>query len=103
MNFSIKIILAIAVVAICVQSASITSDNQNVNVRKYLQKKVFQQYMQQKMGQEVMQTSEKNKKASFKSALAKFSKCNKLRVKMMIKYRNRPRLLRRISKLTLDC
>ena len=103
MNFSIKIILAIAVVAICVQSASITSDNQNVNVRKYLQKKVFQQYMQQKMGHDAMQTDKQTKKTSFKSALAKFSKCNKLRVKMMIKYRNRPRLLRRISKLTLDC
>ena len=98
-----KIILAIAVVATCVQSASIPPDNKNVNVRKYLQKKVFQQYMQQTMGQEAMQTDKQIKKPSFKSALAKFSKCNKLRVKMMIKYRNRPRLLRRISKLTLDC
>ena len=98
-----KILLVIAVVATCVQSASITPDNKNVNVRKYLQKKVFQQYMQQKMVSEAMQTNEKIKKPSFKSALAKFSKCNKLRVKMMIKYRNRPRLLRRISKLTLDC
>ena len=41
--------------------------------------------------------------SSFKTALEKFSKCYKLKAKMMIKYRNRPRLARRIAKLTLEC
>ena len=41
--------------------------------------------------------------SSFKTALAKFSKCYKLKAKMMMKYRNRPRLARRIAKLTLEC
>ena len=41
--------------------------------------------------------------SSFKAALRKLSKCFKLKAKMMIKYRNRPRLARRIAKLTLEC
>ena len=41
--------------------------------------------------------------STFKTALEKISKCNKLQRKLMIKYRNRPRLLRRISKLQLEC
>ena len=41
--------------------------------------------------------------SSFKTALEKFSKCYKLKAKMMMKYRNRPRLARRIAKLTLEC
>ena len=41
--------------------------------------------------------------SSFKTALENFSKCYKLKAKMMMKYRNRPRLARRIAKLTLEC
>ena len=32
-----------------------------------------------------------------------FSKCQKLRVKLMIKHRHKPRLLRRLANLTLEC
>ena len=103
MNFSIVTILIIASVATCVQSMNVREKY----VRKYLQKQVMQQYVQQKLEQQSM---EKNipmkiplKKALVKAALSKFSNCHKLKIKLMIRYRNRPRLLRRISKLTLDC
>ena len=103
MNYSnITILIIVSIETITVASVEPMNVREN-HVRKYLQKKVFQQYMQQKMGEQPMQNDKKIKKSSFKSALAKFSKCNKLRVKLMIKHRNRPRLLRRISKLSLDC
>ena len=99
MNFSIVIILIIASVATCVQSMTVRERY----VRKYLHKQVMQQYIQQKMEQQSIQNNKTMKKALVKAALSKFSNCHKLKIKLMIRYRNRPRLLRRISKLTLDC
>ena len=99
MNFSIVIILIIASVTTCVQSMNV----RDKYVRRYLHKQVMQQYIQQKMEQQSMQNNKTMKKALVKTALSKFSNCHKLKIKLMIRYRNRPRLLRRISKLTLDC
>ena len=41
--------------------------------------------------------------SKWKMALKNASKCTKLRFKLMMKNRNRPRLLRLISKLSLQC
>ena len=43
--------------------------------------------------------SKKNPQAVFRT----IPKCEKVRVKLMLKYRNIPRILRRISKLKLKC
>ena len=82
MKFTIIIILLISCFATSVQSMTV----RNHDDIRHIQRKNDQQGG-----------------SSFKTALEKFSKCNKLRRKLMIKYRNRPRLLRRISKLQLDC
>ena len=90
MNFMIIISIIIVFLVPIVQSMTFRDQNHIKNVyqsneQKVKQKKIF-----------LIETSPK-------AALESFSKCQKLRVKLMIKYRNRPRLLRRISKLTLEC
>ena len=51
----------------------------------------------------IKRTNDQQAVSTFKTALEKFTKCYKLKTKMMIKYRHRPRLARRIAKLTLEC
>ena len=82
MKFTIIIILLISCFAASVQSMTVRNHDDIRNIQR---------------------KSDQQDGSSFKAALEKFSKCNKLRRKLMIKYRNRPRLLRRISKLQLEC
>ena len=82
MQFTIIIILLISCFAASVQSMTVRNHDDIRNIQR---------------------KSDQQGGSSFKTALEKFSKCNKLRRKLMIKYRNRPRLLRRISKLQLEC
>ena len=94
MNFSSSIILFIACLGTIAQSMS---------VPKYENTHQLQLTTDQK-------TEQKDKKiSSFKAALANFTKCQKLRAKLMIRYRrktsfrNKSLMLRRIKNLTLEC
>ena len=85
MNFSIIIVLLTS------------SFVQSMTVREY------HQNLQLKDEQKIEQKVDRKNNSPFKAALESFTKCQKLRAKLMIKYRNRPRLLRRIKNLTLEC
>ena len=62
-----------------------------------------EQNVEQNVEQKSERTFERNAKLSFKTALESFTKCQKLRAKLIIKYRNNPRLVRRIKHLQLKC
>ena len=111
MNFAFILILTSA----CIAKSLQPMNNREQHIRKYLHQKILRHYMQhqveQKIEQKIKQNFERNvarnkkerRNSSFKAALTKFSNCNRLQMKMMIRYRNRPRLLRRISNLSLKC
>ena len=71
-------------------------------VEQKVEQKV-EQNVEQNVEQKSERTFERNAKLSFKTALESFTKCQKLRAKLMIKYRNNPRLVRRIKHLQLKC
>ena len=62
-----------------------------------------EQKAEQKSERPFEQNGERKQKLSFKTALESFTKCQKLRAKLMIKYRRNPRLFRRIKHLHLKC
>ena len=78
MNISIIIFLIAALFIISVQSMTIGHHTKINNIKDNVKK---------------------NQQAVFRT----IPKCEKLRVKLMFKYRSKPRILRRISKLKLKC
>ena len=107
MNFIFILILTSA----CIVKSLQATNNREQRIRKYLHQKILRHYIQHQVEQKleqnhkrkVAQSQTPRNKSSFKAALTKFSNCNRLQMKMMIRYRNRPRLLRRISNLSLKC
>ena len=62
-----------------------------------------EQKVEQNVERPFEQNGEQKQRLSFKTALESFTKCQKLRAKLIIKYRNNPRLVRRIKHLQLKC
>ena len=106
----ISTIISIAFFSVHAQSMTV---REHKNIQKML--KSVENTMEQKVDQKVEQkdeqkserpfeqNGERKQKLSFKTALESFSKCQKLRAKLMIKYRRNPRLFRRIKHLHLKC
>ena len=115
---NISTIISITFFAVHAQSMTV---REHKNIQKML--KSVEHKMEQKVDQQVYQKVEQNdeqkveqkskrpfeqngeqkQKLSFKTALESFTKCQKLRAKLMIKYRHNPRLFRRIKHLHLKC
>ena len=107
MNFAFILILTSA----CIAKSLQPMNNREQHIRKYLHQKILRHYMQHQVEEKLENHYKRNvarnqkprQNSTFKAALTKFSNCNRLQMKMMIRYRNRPRLLRRISNLLLKC
>ena len=107
MNFAFILILTSA----CIAKSLQPMNNREQHIRKYLHQKILRHYMQHQVEEKLEKNYKRNvarnqkprQNSTFKAALTKFSNCNRLQMKMMIRYRNRPRLLRRISNLSLKC
>ena len=96
MNFSISIILFIACFGTIAQSMVVPKYKNTHQLQITGDQKTEQKYKTKNI-------------SSFKAALATFTKCQKLRAKLMIRYRrktsfrNKTLMLRRIKNLTLEC
>ena len=115
----ISTIISIAFFVVHAQSMTLREHKNIQKMLKSVEHNMFDQKVDQKVDQTVEQkveqkveqnveqkserTFERNAKLSFKTALESFTKCQKLRAKLIIKYRNNPRLVRRIKHLQLKC
>ena len=115
----ISTIISISFFTANVQSITVREHKNIQKMLKSVEHNMFDQKVDQKVDQTVEQkveqkveqnveqkserTFERNAKLSFKTALESFTKCQKLRAKLIIKYRNNPRLVRRIKHLQLKC
>ena len=81
---------------------SINAQAMTVREHKHIQKMLKSAEQNMEHASKTSKNVEKQT-STFKEAFETFTRCQKLRAKLMIKYRNRPRLLRRIKNLTLDC